>query len=263
MKTKMKKVNLFVFFVILFSCACTGQVHRFYYELTYKPSTKNKAFKKDIFYLDSLEKGSVFIRKEKYESDSLLAAQAYLPVLSLETMNFKVVKDLETPLVTVKDDLFIGTISYKEPVDIQWKLSSENRIIGTLQVQKAETDYGGRHWIAWFTQEIPVFDGPYIFMGLPGLIVELSDTDNEYHWKFIGSKKNVRSKLFTESIMDEAVMPKEGYIKNKANFIKDPLPFLMQSMSDISKNEEVMSRMNHQAEAIKKYYRDNDNTIEK
>ncbi|KAA2221487.1 GLPGLI family protein [Chryseobacterium sediminis] len=259
----MKKVNLFVFFIVLFSCACTGQVHRFYYELTYKPSTKNKTLKKDLFYLDSLERGSVFMRKEKCESDSLLAAQVYLPILSLETMNFKVVKDLKNPSVTVKDDLFIGTISYKESADIQWKLSSENRIIGTLQTQKAETDYGGRHWIAWFTQEIPVFDGPYIFMGLPGLIVELSDTNNEYHWKFIGSKKNVRDKLFTESIMDEAVMSKEAYIKNKTSFIKDPLPVLMQSMSDVSKNEEIMSKMNRQAESIKKYYRDNDNTIEK
>ncbi|MCW1963721.1 GLPGLI family protein [Chryseobacterium viscerum] len=259
----MKKVNLFVFFVVLFSCTCAGQVHRFYYELTYKPSTKNKTFKKDLFYLDSLDKGSVFMRKEKFESDSLLAAQAYLPFLSLETMNFKVVKDLETPSVTVKDDLFIGTVSYKEPVDIHWKLSSENRITGRLHTQKAEADYGGRHWIAWFTQEIPVFDGPYIFMGLPGFIVELSDADNEYHWKLVGSKKNVRDKLFTESIMDEAVMSKEAYIKNKTNFIKDPLSVLMQSMSDVSKNEEMMSKMNHQAESIKKYYRDNDNTIER
>ncbi|MDR6463769.1 GLPGLI family protein [Chryseobacterium sediminis] len=259
----MKKVNLFVFFVVLFSCACAGQVHRFYYELTYKPSTKNKIFKKDTFYLDNLDKGSVFMRKEKCESDSLLAAQAYLPVLSLETMNFKVVKDLETPSVIVKDDLFMGTISYKEPAGLQWKLSSENKIIETLQTQKAEADYGGRHWIAWFTKEIPVFDGPYIFMGLPGLILELNDADNEYHWKFVGSKKNVRAKLFTESMMEEAVMSKEAYIKNRTDFIRNPLPFLMQSMSDISKNEETMSKMNRQAEAIKKYYSDNDNTIEK
>lgn len=261
MKTKMKKVNLFVLFVVLFSCTCKGQVHRFYYELTYKPSIKNKTIKTDIFYLDSLDKRSVFIRKEKWESDSLFTAKS--PVLSLGTMNFKIVKDLEASSVILKDELFIGVISYKETADLHWKLLPEKRNIETLQVQKAETDYGGRHWIAWFTQEIPVFDGPYVFMGLPGLIIELKDADNEYLWKLKGSKKNVRSALQTESLMDESLMSKEAYIKNKENFINDPLPFLMQSMADISKSLEIMNKMNQQAEAIKKYYRENDNTIER
>lgn len=261
MKTKMKKINLFVFFIVLYSCACKGQVHRFYYELTYKPSTKNKTIKTDIFYLDSLDKRSVFIRKEKWESDSLFTTQS--PVLSLRTMNFKVIKDLGNSSVILKDDLFIGVISYKEYPDLHWKLLPEKRNTGTFQVQKAEANYGGRHWIAWFTQDIPVFDGPYVFMGLPGLIIELKDANNEYQWKLKGSKKNVRSTLQTESVMDESLMSKEAYIKNKKNFINDPLPVLMQSMADVSKSLEIMNKMNQQAEAIKKYHRENDNTIER
>ncbi|BFO65645.1 GLPGLI family protein [Chryseobacterium sp. S0630] len=257
----MKKVNLFVLFVVLFSCACKGQVHRFYYELTYKPSIKNKTIKTDIFYLDSLDKRSVFIRKEKWESDSLFTSQS--PVLSLGTMNFKVIKDLGNSSVILKDDLFIGIISYKEYPDLHWKLLPEKRNIETLQVQKAETHYGGRSWIAWFTQDIPVFDGPYVFMGLPGLIIELRDDANEYQWKFKGSRKNVRATLQTESVMDDVVMSKEAYIKSKENFINDPLPILMQSMTDVSKSSEIMNKMHQQAESIKKYYQDNDNTIER
>ena len=48
--------------------------------------------------------------------------------------------------------------------------------------QRADVDFGGRHWVAWFTPEIPVPDGPYKFCGLPGLIVQIADTKD--HWRF-------------------------------------------------------------------------------
>ncbi len=49
--------------------------------------------------------------------------------------------------------------------------------------------YKGREWEAWFTQDIPVQEGPYIFNGLPGLIVEMKDTGNSYEFFFSGLKK--------------------------------------------------------------------------
>lgn len=47
-------------------------------------------------------------------------------------------------------------------------------------MQKAETDYGGRKWTVWFTTGIPVAEGPYIFYGLPGLIVRAADARSDY-----------------------------------------------------------------------------------
>jgi GLPGLI family protein len=37
-----------------------------------------------------------------------------------------------------------------------WKISSETRKIGEYKVQKAETDFGGRKWTAWFTTDLPI-----------------------------------------------------------------------------------------------------------
>ncbi|RXM57797.1 GLPGLI family protein [Chryseobacterium sp. CH1] len=41
-------------------------------------------------------------------------------------------------------------------------------MIGKYKSQKAETNYGGRNWIAWFTTELPFADGPLYFNGLFG-----------------------------------------------------------------------------------------------
>lgn len=39
--------------------------------------------------------------------------------------------------------------------------------------QKATCDFAGRKWIAWFTTEIPIQDGPYKFYGLPCAYCEI------------------------------------------------------------------------------------------
>ena len=55
--------------------------------------------------------------------------------------------------------------------------------IKNLTLQKATTDWGVRHWIAWFTTSFPFPEGPHKFHGLPGLIIELSDDKNNYHFE--------------------------------------------------------------------------------
>lgn len=71
-----------------------------------------------------------------------------------------------------------------------WKLEDESKEFGNYTVHKATTRYSGRDYVAWFTLEIPIPDGPYVFSGLPGLIVELYDTQNHFHFK-LGSFKQL------------------------------------------------------------------------
>ncbi|MCL6218668.1 GLPGLI family protein [Zunongwangia pacifica] len=70
-----------------------------------------------------------------------------------------------------------------------WEIHSETKIIKDYKVQKATTSFAGRDYMAWFTTEIPVSDGPYKFNGLPGLILEIADTGNDYVFSFIGLEK--------------------------------------------------------------------------
>ena len=72
---------------------------------------------------------------------------------------------------------------------LDWKMSSETKIIKGYKTQKATTSFAGRDYIAWFTPEIPIPDGPYKFYGLPGLLLEIADTKNDYIFNFIGLEK--------------------------------------------------------------------------
>ena len=74
--------------------------------------------------------------------------------------------------------------------DIQhWKISDETKNIGNFKAQKATANFGGRHWEAWFSTELPFSEGPYKFRGLPGLILEMEDSTGTHAYKFVGSKK--------------------------------------------------------------------------
>jgi hypothetical protein len=70
----------------------------------------------------------------------------------------------------------------------EWKIGTEKQKIGVYNTQKATTSFGGREWTAWFTTDLPFQDGPYVFYGLPGLIVKLEDATGSHTMSLIGNK---------------------------------------------------------------------------
>lgn len=56
---------------------------------------------------------------------------------------------------------------------------SSEEILG-YKVQKAETVYDGKKYYAWFSTEIPLNNGPFVFNGLPGLILKIQNEDSTY-----------------------------------------------------------------------------------
>lgn len=58
---------------------------------------------------------------------------------------------------------------YEEEVPaLEWKMTGEHGTVASFDCQKAECDFRGRRWEAWFTPEIPVSEGPWKLKGLPG-----------------------------------------------------------------------------------------------
>ena len=78
---------------------------------------------------------------------------------------------------------------YNEEPKFTWKITKESKEILGHKVYLASTTYGGRNYIAYFTTEIPVQDGPYKFFGLPGLILEIFDEKKDHHFLAIGISK--------------------------------------------------------------------------
>jgi GLPGLI family protein len=69
--------------------------------------------------------------------------------------------------------------------EFNWQIGNEQKQIANYTCYKATTTFKGRNYQAWFTPEIPVPYGPYKFSGLPGLILEIRDTQGHHVFELI------------------------------------------------------------------------------
>lgn len=93
--------------------------------------------------------------------------------------------------VTTEHYETIGSDSYKfkEKLDFDWKLINKDTVIGGYSCKKAVMNYSGRQWNAWYASEIPLSVGPYKFRGLPGLIMNIKDSDSIFNFTVSEIKK--------------------------------------------------------------------------
>lgn len=85
-----------------------------------------------------------------------------------------------------------GTIKlyYSIPMNqISWTLINEEKEILGYKCKKATTTFSGREYIAWYSIDLTLSDGPYKFQGLPGLILSISDIKNHHSFEVTGIKK--------------------------------------------------------------------------
>lgn len=85
----------------------------------------------------------------------------------------------------------IGNDRYKVLDDrkILWTILPDKMKVGEFSAQQATGSFAGRKWTAWFTNDVPLIDGPYKFSGLPGLIVLVSDETGSHRMELRGIKK--------------------------------------------------------------------------
>ena len=77
--------------------------------------------------------------------------------------------------------------------EIDWKLETETKEILGYNSRKATTTYRGRNYIAYYTTDIPIYDGPFKFSGLPGLILSVFEETNKISFEavYIERKRTV------------------------------------------------------------------------
>lgn len=75
----------------------------------------------------------------------------------------------------------------EEPIDpVEWRLEADTCTLLGYHCSKAWADYKGRHWSAWYTEDIPISQGPWQLGGLPGLILKASDS--RHQWMFTAAE---------------------------------------------------------------------------
>ncbi|KFF24764.1 GLPGLI family protein [Chryseobacterium vrystaatense] len=218
-----KKYIAFIF--LLIGIITSAQNLTVVYEVKYKPSIIHKdSTKSKLFYLDIFNNESVFRDDMRRRSDSLIFyGNGYglgYPVNINDQLYIK--KDLNKHTVfkylvlPTTRDIFYVKVNEK----INWQLLPETKKIGDLKCQKALADYGGRHWTAWFTEDVQVSEGPYVFNGLPGMIVEINDSTEDYLFKLVKIKKSTDKNLF--SMKGGKNVSWEEFIKIQNDYYKDP-----------------------------------------
>lgn len=230
----MKKLGILA--VALLAQVTFAQTNRFVYQVTSKPDINNKSdIKIENAYLDISAEKSMFYSENRIKRDSVMKANFQSggargfnreQMDGLRTnINYSIEKNKKDQKIIYKDRLGRDQYSYEEDRPLNWKILSETTKIGDYKVQKAETDFGGRKWTAWFTTDLPYQDGPYKFSGLPGLVVKAEDSTGDYSFDLM---KNYKISDFPEMVTFGNVMKvkRTDYVKQQEKYKTDPASFM-------------------------------------
>ncbi|MBE4950821.1 GLPGLI family protein [Chryseobacterium culicis] len=176
-------------FILLGTVFCYSQSNRFIYEVISKKDSTSENLTKENFNLDTTPDDIAYYNRLYYINDSLYNANGQYGFKDYKLTSFIIKKKNNNSYQNYE---YIGDVNFykiTEKAGQNWKISDSTKTCGSYPVQKAVTEFGGRNWVAWFTQDIPIPYGPYKFNGLPGLIMELYDSKKEYYFKLIRSEK--------------------------------------------------------------------------
>lgn len=194
----MKK--LLVNFFLIVGIVTFAQNKRFIYEYKFIPDSTNlEDLKTEMMFLDTTKDGSKYYSYTVFNSDSIMKVDLEKQLAATGSINVKadlrkgdvrysVTKTYPDYKINLHRRLGMDAYNISDDRKINWKISSEKEKIGEWNAQKAEADFAGRHWIAWFSTDIPIQDGPYKFRGLPGLIVKIEDKTGSHKMELKGIK---------------------------------------------------------------------------
>jgi GLPGLI family protein len=116
------------------------------------------------------------INGETQETFDLMAGEekAHVPTI---------LRDIAQKTLTVYEDIPVHHYVYEESGDRKWQMLDDTLTIRGFLCSKATTNYAGRTWTAWYTDEVPSTAGPWKFSGLPGLIVKCTDEKGIFNFE--------------------------------------------------------------------------------
>jgi len=126
-----------------------------------------------------------------YKSDKsrdLSGMQGTIGSNTNEGESYQIYKDRSAGKITVIDNI-AGQDSYQyedEAASLSWKITGAADSILSYACQKATVHFRGRDYTAWFAPDVPVSEGPWKFMGLPGLILKVEDDKQLYSFSLVG-----------------------------------------------------------------------------
>jgi GLPGLI family protein len=136
---------------------------------------------------------------------------------------FRIFTSFSENKITVVDEAGLDKLYYEESVEkINWIISADTTTILSYRCQKATASFRGRNYVAWFTKEIPITAGPYKFRGLPGLILSIADTKNQYVFECSAVEKIIPKQLIAISTDGILKTARKDFLKLQKNSFDNP-----------------------------------------
>lgn len=243
-----------------------SQNYKAVYRLEYVKDTLNKKEKKHedfILFLND-NKSSYFIGEKHMYNDSLmmmvhngmLSKNDFLTKsqnLKSTRFNFFVLKDAG---ITVIDKIYTSYFRYSVTESLKWSIADKDSNILGYTCHLATTYYAGRKYNAWFTPEIPIADGPYIFAGLPGLILNIHDNQTHYNFDIISLNE------FAKGTIPDFLFVKKAKPAQRAKVLDLGKEYRANMVDFVKRNHGIRFVSKEDEDLVKKKSSKNNNSIE-
>lgn len=202
------------------------------YEITWKIDSTNAEFiERETMVLYIGDKISRFSSRDRLEGDEILKKRQKNPNAftgnthgsSRRSLGYYIYKGIPEGKLSFTQKIVLDNYQYVEDLhQFEWEILPETKEVSGYPVQKATTSFSGRDYIAWFTPEIPISDGPYKFNGLPGLILEIEDTRGHYSFVLENFEIFDKSILLEFEAKDYILTSRDNFLKVLGEFNRDP-----------------------------------------
>ena len=144
---------------------------------------------------------------------------------------FPVVVNMDSQEATLYIQSFSGSYKYNQQLPkMDWKLENEEKKIKGIRCLKATCRFGGRDWTAWYAPEYAMPYGPYLFQGLPGLIMQVVDTKKNFAFKFKGIEQHeYRRCIYLHHNEKTIITTREKAREAVKNIYKNPIGAMVEN----------------------------------
>lgn len=238
----MKRYILLTFSIFLFSFPTMAQDSDVFMECHYAEKYRDNLQNRETVRQDEMvlrigrhtsEFFSLWQKAHKELKDSILkkggtvqdilAAREHCDY-PVSTQRYVIYKGIpEKGVLTFTDRILKNRYRYLEKMEVPaWRILKDEKEVAGYKCQKAEADFLGRKWIAWFAPDIPVQEGPWKLWGLPGLILEAEDADQDYSFTCMELKNVSQGKGIAIPNGHYIRCEKHEHIKDLTEWEEDP-----------------------------------------
>lgn len=121
-------------------------------------------------------------------------------------------KNYPAEKLTHTEKICMDWFRYEEDMPIfEWELTDSVTNLLGYECKGARCNFRGREWLVFYTEDIPLSEGPWKFYGLPGLIMKASDKNGHYTFECIGIKSKADRPITIYNVPFNKVKRKDYY----------------------------------------------------